>query len=125
VAQFRPHPLGFDLTEAGVYGNARNPMFERHFARKLVQLLEDFDENHLAKILLSSSSRPMGPHHFRDKRIESAHQLASRFIVMPKRGLNQRIRFRIIHVQIASTLQTMTGEDALWLQVSQRKDDKN
>src|ERR1043166_4321643 len=51
----------------------------------------------------------MGPHHFRDKRIESAHQLASRFLVMPKRSLDQRIRFRIIHVQRVSTLQSKTA----------------
>ena len=58
----------------------------------------------------------MGPHHFRDKGIEPLHQLASRFIVVPKRGLYQRIRLRIIHVQIASTLITMTAKASERLQ---------
>jgi len=69
----------------------------------------------------------MGPHHFRDKRIESAHQFASRFIVMAQRALNQRICVRIIHVVVeaVSTLLTMTGVEALRLQISLAEADKN
>ena len=52
----------------------------------------------------------MGADHFRDKRIETANQFASRFIIMAQRALNQRICVRIIHVvEVVSTLITMTA----------------
>ena len=52
--------------------------------------------------------------HFRDKRIETANQLASRFIIVPQCGLNQLSSVEIIHVvvEIVSTLLTMTGVEA-------------
>ena len=57
--------------------------------------------------------------HFRDERIETANQFASRFIIMAQRALNQRICVRIIHVvEVVSTLMTMTDVDGLRLQVS-------
>src|SRR5467141_1493332 len=126
MTQLRAHFLGFDLTEAGVNGNARDPVFQRHFAGKLRELLKNFDENHLAKILFTSSSRSMRADHFRDKRIKTANQFASRRIVMAQRALNQRICVRIIHVvEVVSTLLTMTGVDGRWLQVSWLDADKN
>ncbi|MEY2600746.1 MAG: hypothetical protein QOJ36_65 [Verrucomicrobiota bacterium] len=64
--------------------------------------------------------------HFRDKRIKTANQFASRFIVMAQRALNQRICVRIIHVvEVVSTLLTMTGVDGCRLQVSWLEADKN
>jgi hypothetical protein len=65
--------------------------------------------------------------HFCDKRIETANQFASRFIIMAQRALNQRICVRIIHVvvEIVSTLLTMTGVEALRLQISLAEADKN
>src|SRR5467141_3997871 len=126
MPQFRTHSLGFDLAETGVHRNARDPVLERHPAGKLGKFLKDFDENHLAKILFTSSSRSMRADHFRDKRIETANQFASRRIVMAQRALNQRICVRIIHVvEVVSTLLTMTGVDGRWLQVSWLDADKN
>jgi len=58
--------------------------------------------------------------HFRDKRVETANQFASRFIIVPQGSLNQLSRVEISHVavEIVSTLLTMTGV-AIWrLQVS-------
>ena len=65
--------------------------------------------------------------HFRDKRIETANQFASRFIILPQRGLNQLSSVVIIHVvvEIVSTLLTMTGVEALRLQISLAEADKN
>jgi hypothetical protein len=102
-------------------------VLERHFARELGKLLKNFDENHLAKILFTSSSRSMRADHFRDKRIKTANQFASRRIVMAQRALNQRICVRIIHVVVeaVSTLLTMTSVDGWWLQVSWPEADKN
>ncbi|HEV2966080.1 MAG TPA: hypothetical protein VGW97_04135 [Chthoniobacterales bacterium] len=73
--------------------------------------MKDFDENHLAKILFTSSPRPVGAHHFRDKRIETAHQFPSRFIIMAQGSLNQLSSVEINHVIVerASTLQRKTG----------------
>ena len=45
----------------------------------------------------------MGTDHFRDKRIESTNQLASRLIVMLKRGCHQSACIKIIHVRSVST----------------------
>jgi len=65
--------------------------------------------------------------HFRDKRIEATNQLASCRIVMAQRALNQRICVTIIHVVVeaVSTLLTMTGVEALRLQISLAEADKN
>jgi hypothetical protein len=65
--------------------------------------------------------------HFRDKRIETANQLASRSIVVAKRARNQRICVTIIHVVVeaVSKLLTMTGRRALRLQISLAEGDKN
>src|SRR5207248_4786901 len=119
MAQLRPRFFGLDLTETRIHSNARDPVLERHFAGKLRKLLKDFDENHLAKILFTSSSRSMRANHFRDKRIKMANQFASRFIIMPKGSLDQLSRVEISHVavEIVSTLLTMTGADGLRLQV--------
>ena len=60
----------------------------------------------------------MGAHHFRDKRIKPANQVPSRIIIVPQRSFHQSACIRIIHVvEIASTLLTMTGAEALRLQV--------
>ena len=60
----------------------------------------------------------MGTHDFCDKRVKTANQFASRVIIMRERSLNQRACIRIIHVvEIASTPVTMTGMDALRLQL--------
>lgn len=61
----------------------------------------------------------MGPHHFRDKRIETAHQLASRFIIMVQGSLNQLSRVEISHVVVerVSTLQRKTAVATPRLQV--------
>src|SRR5438874_13655924 len=117
MTQLRTDFFGFDLTQAGVHGNARDPVLERHFAGKLGKLLKDFDENHLAKILFTSSSRSMRPDHFRDKRIKTVNQFASRFIIVPQGTLNQLSRVEISHVavEIVSTLITMTAKGNEWL----------
>src|SRR6059058_5145509 len=111
MTQLRADFFGCDLAQAGVHGNARDPVLERHFAGKLGQLLKDFDENHLAKILFTSSSRSVRPDHFRDKRIEAANQFASRFIIVPQGSLNQLSSVVISHVAVenVSTLTTMTA----------------
>src|SRR6266852_1814076 len=125
MTQLGSHFLRFDLAQTSVDGDARDPMLERHFAGKLRKLLENLNENHLAKILFTSSSRSMRPDHFCDKRIETANQFASRFIVMAQRALNQRICVTIIHVvEVVSTLLTMTGAEALRLQISWAEADK-
>src|SRR2546430_16687425 len=126
MAQVRTPFLGFEPTEAGVNGNARDPVRERHFPGKLGTLLKHFDENHLAKILFTSSSRSMRADHFRDKRIETANQLPSRFIIVLQGSLNQLSRVAISHVvvEIVSTLLTMTEVDALRLQISWAEADK-
>jgi hypothetical protein len=68
----------------------------------------------------------MGADHFRDKRIETANQFASRFIIVAQCALNQRIWVTIIHVvEVVSTLLTMTGVEALRLQISLVEGDKN
>ena len=51
----------------------------------------------------------MGADHFRDKRIETAHQFASRVVIMRARSLNQSACMRIIHVETASTSSFKTG----------------
>jgi len=65
--------------------------------------------------------------HFRDKRIKTTHQLASRFIVVAQRARNQRICVTIIHVVVeaVSTLLAMTGGNPLRLQISLAQVDKN
>jgi len=65
--------------------------------------------------------------HFRDKRIETAHQFASRFIIVAQRARNQRICVTIIHVvaEAVSTLLAMTGDKRLGLQISMAQADKN
>jgi hypothetical protein len=65
--------------------------------------------------------------HFCDKRIETANQLPSRFIIVLQGSLNQLTRVAISHVvvEIVSTLLTMTEVDALRLQVSWAEADKN
>jgi len=85
----------------------------------LGKLLKNFDENHLAKILFTSSSRSMRADHFRDKRVETANQFPSRFIIVPQGSLNQLSRVEISHVavEIVSTLLTETGVDGLRLQI--------
>jgi hypothetical protein len=64
--------------------------------------------------------------HFRDKRIETANQLPSRFIIVLQGSLNQLSRVAISHVvvEIVSTLLTMTEVDALRLQISWAEADK-
>jgi hypothetical protein len=81
--------------------------------------LENFDKNHLAKVLLSRSARTVRPNHFCDQRIKLTDQRPSCLIIMLKRSLNQRTCVRIIHVvENVSTPLTMTGDVVLRLQVS-------
>src|SRR5437867_860183 len=98
-------------------------MFQRHFAGKLRKFLEDFDENHLAKILFTSSSRSMRADHFCDKRIEPAHHFPSRFIIMAQGSLNQLSSVEINHVAVenVSTLPVKTGVDVFWLRIKAPK----
>jgi hypothetical protein len=69
----------------------------------------------------------MGADHFRDKWIETPHQLASRFIIVAQRARNQRICVTIIHVvaEAVSTLTVMTGGRESRLQISWAESDKN
>jgi len=84
--------------------------------------LKNFDENHLAKILLSRSARTVRAHHLSHKRIKLPDQRASRLIVMLERSLNQRACIRIIHViESASTPSPMTGMNTLRLQVCHKE----
>ena len=53
------HFFRFDLVETSVNRNARDPVLQRHVPRKLRQLLEYFNENHLAEVFLGGSTRPM------------------------------------------------------------------
>ena len=127
MTQLGPNFFRFDLAKTSVDRNPRDPVLERYLAGKLVQLLKNFNENHLAKILFTSSSGSMGADHFRDKREEAAHQLASRFIIVPQGSLNQLSSVEISHVvvEIVSTLLRKTGV-AIWrLQVSVVEADKN
>jgi periplasmic protein CpxP/Spy len=64
--------------------------------------------------------------HFRDKRIEAAHQFASRLVIVAQRARNQRICVTIIHVVVeaVSTLLAMTGSAAFRLQISLAEVDK-
>src|SRR5215468_8531868 len=118
MTHFRPHFFRFDLVETSVDRNARNPVLQRHVPRKLRQLLEYFNENHLAEIFLRGSTRSMRTDDFDNQRIKPSHQHASCLIVILKRSLNQRACVRIIHViESASTPLTMTGSAALWLQL--------
>src|SRR5437870_4934314 len=120
VAQLGPNFFRFYLAKTSVDRNARDPVLERYLAGKLVQLLKNFNENHLAKILFTSSSGSMGADHLRDKWEQAAHQLASRFIIVPLGSLNQLSSVEISHVvvEIVSTLLRKTGV-AIWrLQVS-------
>src|ERR1043166_8843885 len=55
MTQLRTHLFGLDLIETCVHGNARHPVLDRHFARKLMQLLKHSNKNHLAEVLISSS----------------------------------------------------------------------
>ena len=118
VAQFRSRFLRLDLVEAGVDGNARDPVLERHLARVLRQFLKYFDEYHLTKILLGHPRRTMGAHQFGHERIKPLDQPPRRFIIVPKRALDQSADFRfLIHVhQNAHTLFDMTMTDGRWLQ---------
>jgi hypothetical protein len=63
----------------------------------------------------------MGSHHFRDKWIKTANELTSRFVIMRKCSPDQWASIKIVHVvEIASTLLTMTGPDALRLHLCSR-----
>src|SRR5712691_4809740 len=94
-------------------------MFERHVARKLRQFLKHFDENHLAKVLLRSSSRSMGADHFCDNRIKTMNQFTSGSVIMPERSRNQHSFISRVHVaEVASTLLTKTAPRTLRLRKS-------
>src|SRR5207248_917252 len=117
VTKFGPHFLRLDLIETGVNGDARNPVLERHLVRKLRQVLKNFDENHLGKVLLSRSARAMRAHQFRHERIKLPDQCPSRLIIMLERSFNQRACIRLIHVvKSASTPLSLTGAGGLRLQ---------
>ena len=95
-------------------------MLERHFAGELWQLLENLDENHLAKVLFGRASRAMRANEFSDQRIKPADQFASRrFIVLESRR-NELARIQIFRhvVQVASTLTDMTAPRASRLQMA-------
>src|SRR5206468_904963 len=118
VTYFRSHFFRFDLVETSVDRDARHPMLQRHVPRKLRQLLEYFNENHLAEIFLGGSTRSMCTHDLGNQRIKPSHHRASCFIAILKRSLNQRACVRIIHViESASTPLIMTGSAALRLQL--------
>src|SRR5262249_24375094 len=118
MTHFRPHFFPFDLVETSVDRNARNPVLQRHVPRKLRQLLEYFNENHLAKVLLRGAARMMRADDFGHQRIKPAHQRTSCFVVVLKRSFNQSGCVSIIHViESASTPLTMTGTAAHWLQL--------
>src|SRR5207244_9032870 len=105
----------------------RDPLLYWQMSRKLRQHLEELEKNHAVKIHFTSSSPSIPADHFRDKRIETANQLPSRFIIVLQGSLNQLSRVAISHVvvEILSTLLTMTEVDALRLQVSWPEADKH
>src|SRR5215470_12249910 len=59
MTHFRSHFLRLDLVQAGVNRYTRDPVLQRHVAGKLRQLLEYFNENHLAEVLLRCSTLSM------------------------------------------------------------------
>src|SRR5882724_13339814 len=118
MTHFRSHFFRFDLIQTSVDRNARDPVLQRHVPRKLRQLLEYFNENHLAEIFLRGATRPMPTDDPGNQRIKPSHQRASCVVVVLKRSFNQSACVRIIHViESASTPLTMTGWAALWLQL--------
>src|SRR6266480_3437762 len=120
VTNFGSYSFRLDLIQASVDRDARDPVLQRYFSRKLRQFLKYFDKNHLAKVLLSRSTWPMRAHQLRHKRIKLPDQYASRFIIMLERSFNQRACVRIIHViENASTPLPMTGIGGLRLQFLQ------
>ena len=88
-AQLRPRFLRLDLVDAGIDGDPRNPMFQRHFARELGELLHDLDKNHLAKVLLGASSRSMGADQFCHQRVKRGDQFASSVVILPQSRRHQ------------------------------------
>src|SRR5882724_1856269 len=92
LAQFRPGFLGLDLVDTGIDRDPRDPMLQRHLAGKLRQVLQNFNENHLAKVLFRAANRAMGPHEFGDQRIQIPHQLARRGLLLPQHRRHQLAR---------------------------------
>src|SRR5712672_3691552 len=118
MTHFRPHFLRLDLVQASVDRNARDPVLQRDVPRKLRQLLEYFNENHLAEVFLRGATRPMRTDDLGNQRIKLSHQRTSCLVVVLKRSFNQSACVRIIHViESASTPLTMTRWAALWLQL--------
>ena len=64
-------------------------MLQRHLAGKLRQVLQNFNENHLAKVLFRAANRAMGPHEFGDERVKTAHQFARRVFILAQHRRHQ------------------------------------
>ena len=97
-AQFRPGFLRLNLIDAGIDRDAGDPMLQRDLAGKLRQLLHDFDEDHLAKVFLGRSARPVRADDLRDQRIEMADQSTSGLIVIGERGFDEPTNIGFGHV---------------------------
>jgi hypothetical protein len=109
ITKFRTHFLGLDLVDAGVDGDAGDPMFERHFAGELRELLKNLGENHLAKILFVGAPGAMGAHEFKDERMEPADQLAGGVFIVLERSGDERTGIRLISDLVQGVL-TLTDD---------------
>ena len=120
ATQFRPRFFRSDLIETGVDGDARNPMFQWHRPGKLIELLKNLDEDHLAKVFLGGALRSVRANHFDHERIEVPHERARSLIVVSARSRHQRGEVEIVnhaHNNV-STLSDMTMAQAARLQTS-------
>src|SRR5882724_8095735 len=88
MTHFRSHFFRFDLIQTSVDRNARDPVLQRHIPRKLRQLLEYLNENHLAEVFLRSATRPMPTDDPGNQRIKPSHQRPSCVVVVLKRTVN-------------------------------------
>src|SRR5581483_3945402 len=121
MAKLRSYFFPLNLIQASIDRDTRNPVLQRHRARKLREFLKYFDENHLAKVLFVCSARAMAANDPCDQRIELSHQCTRRIIVLLERSVNKRIGVSIIHVvESASTPGIMTAGGAFWLQFGWR-----
>lgn len=64
-------------------------MLHRHLAGELPQILEHFNENHLAQVLFRGALWSVGARDFRDQRIQVANQRPRRLFIVAQRAGNQ------------------------------------
>ena len=80
-AQFRAGAFAVNLVEAGVDGDAGDPMLQRHVPGILFEFGEHFRKNHLHHVFLVRAARTAGPDEFEHERVEVLEQQARRVFV--------------------------------------------